>query len=195
VLRSISTSVALAALLAGPSLAASDAPLLRAELGLAERPEIYLVLSPAAGELTVKARGIVLDRITLQGVWLRYPAPWLGAPSPGGLRAPVVLTVRRAPLAAAAPAAGAAPAATPPTEVRALLDGGLELVAATSGPRTGWWRRLGAALGGAWTALTGQGPDTAAALVLQVPPGALDRVAHLLERDRRILLADARPAS
>ena len=194
-LRSISTSVALAALLAGPSLAGSDAPLLRAELGLAERPEIYLVLSPAAGELTVKARGIALDRIVLGGVWLRYPAPWLGAPSSSGLRAPVVLTVRRAPLAAAAPAAGADPAATPPTEVRALLDGGLELVAATGAPRSGWWRRLGAALGGAWAALSGEAADAAPALVLQVPAGELDRVAHLLERDRRILLADARPAS
>ena len=193
-LRSISTSVALAVLLAGPSLAASDAPLLRAELGLAERPEIYLVLSPAAGELTVKARGIALDRIALAGVWLRYPGPWLGAPSARGLRAPAVLTVRRAPLETAVPAASGDPPETPPTEVRALLDGGLELVAVTITPRTGWWRRLGSALGGAWTALSGDGVDAARALVVQVSPADLSRVAHLLERDRLVLLADARPA-
>lgn len=196
-LRTAGASLLALATLAAPSAAVSDGPRLRGELRLAQEPGIYLVLSPAAGELTVKARGVELDRIPLQGVWLRHAAPWLGPSAPPSLGAPAVLTVRRAPLPAAEPAPGGATdddEAPAPVEVEALLDGGLALRAVASAPPTGAWRRLTSTLGAAWAGLAGRGAERLPALVLQVAPADVARLGHLLERDRRILLLDARPA-
>lgn len=203
--RSICTSALGAALLlpalAVPAAGATDGPRLRAELRLAAEPAIYLTLSPAAGELTVRARGVTLDRVPIAGAWLRHSTPWLGPAAPPRLGEPAVLTVRRAPVRAAEVAIGGGgtpaqdgPPAAALDEVEALLDGGLVLRAVAAEPRTGVWRRLASTLGAAWAGLSGRPPAALPALVLQVAPEDLPRLAHLLQRDRRILLLDARPA-
>lgn len=71
-LACISTSLALAAPLSGqetPVLPAT-ATYAEMELQLARQPKVYLVLDPQRRVLEIKARGVVLDRVGIQGIEL-----------------------------------------------------------------------------------------------------------------------------
>lgn len=187
-LRAAAGAVLVAAGVTAAAPAAND-PLRAAERELARTADLYLVIAAEPPAAEVKARGLTLERLPLEGVavLLRHepgggtapaalPAVWRvseegAVDAPRKLIAPAELVPApsedggEAEEDAAAPAAGAPAAAEdeplpePPAEYRVGLDGGWELWIGAGLPSTGPLARFAAAVAGGWRALWGSGPE------------------------------------
>jgi hypothetical protein len=156
---------------AEPSARSSAAEL---ELGLASRPQLYLVLDAVEPSLEIRARGMALDRIEVRAAAVCSVQPLLGRHRCPELETPLVWRVSGAPAigwrrivapselrrytdeaAADAQPVPAEPAQAVPEAYHADLDSGWQLVIST-GPTGGVWRRLADGVGDSLRAWTGR---------------------------------------
>ncbi len=194
---------------------APPATRLEGELDAARKTDLYLVLLPAAGRLEVRARGMQLEAIDLDGVAvLRYKPPG-GEASSASPELPVLWTVAEDPdqshrkviapselkpyseaeqeeekVEVQAPASpqNVALAPEPPASYRILLDDGWKLLVTQEPPATDLKGRLLYALKEGWQRLQGQAPDTADLLVLRAPKEQAQRIYHLFRLGTIIFL-------
>jgi hypothetical protein len=216
-LACISTSL----LLASP-LVAQDAPVDAAtasyaemEVQLAKQPRVYLVLDPQRRVLEIKARGAVLDRVTLHGIELlsqqslvhrslptapAIPGKWVVKLGPGDTDREIVAPkeLREEPkdeeLGGGKESAKAGPAPTPtpfpeaPPSYRVELANGWDLWVTTQLPPQGRTSLFFGALSDGWRRLHGQSADLAPAITLVMADDDARRIHHLFRTGTEILV-------
>jgi hypothetical protein len=224
VLASICTSLAAAAVLGG-DVPPDPARVVSAEIEakLARQPAVYLVLDPPRRTIEVRARGIVLDAIPLQGVETvsqqplfggstptvpAVPGLWTVAEGPGDTDREVIAPATLRPYSnddeaepAVAPAAkatrGPAPTPTPvpeaPSSYRARMDNGWDLWVTDRLPPSTPLAHFWAAVGDGWERLRGTSRSFRPAIMLAVSVQDARRLHHLMRKGMAIVVADGAP--
>jgi hypothetical protein len=188
---------------------------LEIEARLARKPDLYLVVRAPDRKLEIKARGVLLDSVPLSGVEVVAPRRMLGEPSPRRLEVPAVLVVKDGPGDLAReviapqelkdmpgedeeeePTTGpTAPPATPtpipeaPFSYRAELDNGWDIWVCEKLPGAGLLTRLRTAASDGWARLWGRAESYRPALTLAMSREDAQRIFHLFNTDRTILIA------
>jgi hypothetical protein len=187
--------------------------LLEAEVALAQEKGVYLILRPAAKELTVRSRGLALEKVALEKVaFMRYhstlgerghtqaklPLALVVAESVEGDHRKVIAPVELKPY----PEEGEEEEATPiqvtsgpsdvmpapPTTYTIALDGGWKLLVTQNPPEQTWRGRLLYTLKDGWYRLRGRPTEQADLLVFGAKPEDAQRIYHLFQAGVRILL-------
>lgn len=195
----------------GTLLAGEDAPrasVAELELALARAPGLYLVVDVGAGAVDVRARGIVLDRALLKGVWVtasqplvgRGQWPWPGLPvvwrvtePPGAdwraVLAPQALREYEEEPALDAPAVPASPVQPElPASYLVAVDSGWQIQVSDRRP-VGALRHLLASAADGWRRLTGRRrPPSPPRLVLCVEREDARWLLHIFRPDLPVLL-------
>lgn len=194
----------------GPAAAVPSVAFLEAELEAAQGRDPYMVLDPAARTLEVRARGIILHVVALEGVALLAYRPLRGpAPAP---QLPMVLTVDRRPEephrrriaprelrpfdpaaeeeTAAPPDLRAAPDVLPdpPAAYRVGLEGEWDLEVVQGRPEPGLGDRLARTLADGWARLWRRSPARPHLLVLAATADDGRRLHHLFREGIRVLV-------
>lgn len=192
--------------------------LLEAELEAARGRDLYLVLDPAVPSLEVRARGMTLHTVPLEGVTLLVYRPLRGAEPE--LSLPRVLTVAEEPEdphrkriappelqpfeeedgedgQATQEAADAPPdlLPDPPASYEVGLEEGWELLVTPEPPGTGLLSRLGRALADGWARLWRRPVARPPLLVLEAAAEEGRRLHHLFREGTRILVVSATGAT
>lgn len=215
-LASTCSSVLLAAIVmaGGRSPDPGTVATLEVEARLVRKPALYLVVRAPERRLEIKARGVLLDWVPLSGVEVVSPRPVLGEPSPRRLEVPAILTVKDGPGDLAreviAPRelrrmpnedeeeteAGPTRPPTTPTPVpeapfsyRAELDNGWDIWVCEELPGIGLYARLRNAAVDGWARLWGRAENHRPALTLAMSREDAQRIFHLFNTDRAILIA------
>jgi hypothetical protein len=179
------------------------------EAALAEGRDLYLVLDAAAGELQVRARGLVLDRAAWSDAAVLAPAPLLGA-APAGLSAPTVWRIVQRPatarrrlvapaslrpsgateteLAAVPAAAAEEPAVEVPRSYAAVMAEGWRLEIVAEVVRPSLPGRLLAAVADGWARLRGTSPAAPPRLQLALGEDDARRLHHLMRQGTAVLV-------
>jgi len=198
--------------------ARADSPAERLRLAeleseLARKPDLYLVLDPAAGRLEVRGRGIALISVELRETSVLVFRPLFGRSESPALEAPAIWTVREGPgdtdretIAPTTlrpysqeeemeePVTGG-PEKKPeeiekePATYRVGLDNGWQLLLADRPPSFGWIRRFFASVRDGWLRLRGHAPRHPPLVALVVAPEDARRLHHLFRTGRSILVA------
>lgn len=204
-------------LLVAATARAQEAPATRLRLAeleseLAKKPDLYLVLDPAAGQLEVRARGLALNTVPFTELSLLTFRPLLGGgEEPPALEVPAVWKVTEGPGDAdretiapttlrpyseeeemAEPVAGA-PEKKPgtgekPSSYRVRLDNGWQLYVVDEAPRLGWLRRFAASVRSGWQRLQGRQPGHPPLITLVVASDDARRLHHLFRTGTPILV-------
>jgi hypothetical protein len=191
------------------------------EARLARRPAIYLVLDPPQKLLEIKARGLVLDAVRLEGIEVVSQQPLLGARAPQPPSLPGIWTVVTGPgdtdreiiapdslrpysdddeeeepptpSASDTPAATPTPIPEPPVSYRARLDNGWDLWITGELPPQHFWGRFWAAVRDGWRRLRGRGDNAVPAITLAMRASDAQRLHHLLRKGTALLVAAGSP--
>jgi len=187
------------------------------ETELAKKPDLYLVLDPAASSLEVRARGLALATIPVEEISVLAFRPLFGGKSPGSLEAPAIWTVRQGPgdtdretiapttlreysqedemeegAGSAAPEPGAdGEEETTPSRYRVGLDNGWQLYLVDERPRLGWIRRFFASIRDGWQRLRGEEPEHPPLVALVVAAEDARRLHRVFRTERKILVKPA----
>lgn len=214
----ISTSLLAATALAGdaaPDLA--RVATLEMEATIAAKPVVYLYLDPASMSLEVRSRGIVLDRVALEGIEVLTQDPLLDSPSPTPLQVPAIWTITSGagdkdreliapselrpypgddavddtpePTPGGPPTPTPTPIPEPPASYRARLDSTWDLLICEQLPPTGAWQRFVAAVRDGWERLHGRGDDFPPTIALAMHADDARRIHHLMRTGTTILVA------
>lgn len=218
-------AAAVAVLLAGgiataaetPAGAGAAAPLrarvLELEAGLAKTPALYLVLDPAAGQLEVRSRGLVLDAVPVQEVRVlhyrpllgggRHPQPevpgiWTVIEGPGDTYREVIAPDALKPYVPeeerAEETAAAAPdkeLPVPPSRYFVKLANGWQLGVFDREPQTGFFARFLQAVEGGWKRLLGRSRASPPVVALAMSPDDARRIHHVFRTDLAVLVLPA----
>ena len=193
-----------------------DLRVVELETALAKKPDLYLVLDPAASRLEVRARGIALITVDIQELSVLAFRPLLGGAKPPALEAPAVWTVREGPgdtdpetiapttlrpysqeeeLEEPEPADDPSVVADEeptPSSYRVGLDNGWQLYLVDERPRLGWIRRFFASVRDGWLRLRGEEPAHPPLVALVVAPEDARRLHRVFRTDRKILVSPMR---
>lgn len=214
------TSVLLVGAVAAQPAADPRVTALELELELARTRELYVLVDPAGLELQVRARGIVLDTVTLGDVVIQTLAPLMTSGDPPSLQMPAVWHVTQAPEdtwrrviapptlrpyteeeeeptpwpTEAGPPPTRAPTPTPvviPPDYDLKLDSGWRLEVTSEIPHP-ISSRLVEAIASGWRRLFGQQPEEEPPrLVLVMSAEDARRIRHLFVPGMALLLAPA----
>lgn len=188
------------------------------ELGLARRPDVYLVLSPTERRVEVRVRGLVLDSIPLSAVEVVLHSPLLGRSAPPAFRLPAVWRIVHGPgdtdreyiaptelrpynpdgyddppavptpPSAPGPAPTATPIPEPPPSYRARLDNGWDIWVVTQLPPRNFFARAAAAVRDGWRRLRGHSSHLPPAVTWAMAPEDARRLHHLMRGGMAILI-------
>ncbi len=188
------------------------------EVPLAQRPEVYLVLSPASRTLEVRVRGITLDRVSLAGIEMVVHAPIFGGKAPSPPPLPAIWRVAQGPgdtdreyvaptelrpynpdgyddakpgltpAPPGAPSPTATPVPEPPASYRAKLEGNWDLWITEALPPQGFFARASAAVRDGWQRLRGRGIELPPAITLAMDREDAMRLHHLMRSGMSILV-------
>jgi hypothetical protein len=187
--------------------------LLEAEVALAQEKGVYLILRPAAKELTVRSRGLALETMKLEKVsFMRYHAS-LGERGDAQAKLPLALVVAEsvegdhrkviAPVELKPyPEEGEEEEATPiqvtsgpgevmpapPTTYTIALESGWKLLVTQNPPEQTWRGRLLYTLKDGWYRLRGRPTEQADLVVFGAKAEDAQRLYHLFQAGVRILL-------
>lgn len=221
-LASTCTSVLVAGAVAAQVVSDARVQALDMELELARGREIYLLVDPPGRQLQVRARGMVLDTVSLSEAIVQSMTPFLDSGDPPRVEMPAVWHVTQAPedtwrRVIAPPTlrpyteeeeptprpkeAGPTPTHTPsptpvvvPPDYELTLDSGWRLEV-TSEPPSRFGSRLGSAIASGWRRLLGRPQETGPPrLVLVMGAEDARRVRHLFIPGTAILLTPATPS-
>lgn len=190
-------------------------PALALEVELAATPAIYVVIDVAAQRLDVRARGMILDRIPLDGIALVRDEPLLRAGAqPLELTLPALWRItNRSGVASrevitprsleAYPEDGEVPdrpaakrvAAKPPATYYLEVEGGWSVSFDRALPGTTFWKRFGTAVRTGAERLFGLEPSSRPTLALAIGAADAERLHHLLRRETLILVLAPEPQS
>jgi len=189
-----------------PAVALSAAEL---EIRLARETQLYVVVDAGRQTLAIKARGIVLEELPLDGVALlgyRHPGE---EPDPA-TELPAIRTISDDPVAAlrrvisprelrpyddaqttaATPKPGTEETPEAPAAFRVRLDGDWVLHVDEDLPSTRWWARHLGALADGWHRWRGRPPEPRLLLALAMEDDAARRLLYVLRPGLRILVSE-----
>jgi len=209
--------LALAATAGEPPPVPAAVATLEAEARLAKKPDLYLVVRAPERRLEIRARGVLLDSVPLLGIEVVSQGHLFAERGDRRLEVPALLTVTDGPGDAAReviaptelrdmpsedeeeqesarpgptrPPATPTPIPEPPASYRAELDNGWDLWICERLPGSGLFERLRDAAVDGWERLWGRGETLRPALTLAVAREDAQRIFHLFNTDRAILVA------
>lgn len=195
---------------AGPAAALpGGVPAAELEVALAQVSAPYLVVDPAAAEISVRLRGRTVETVPLQSFLvlrasalgktpapLELPAVWRVAarpPSRRAFKAPPSLTAGSELPAPEAPAPAAAEETAPPDAYSFPTKEGWWVEIGRPQPAPGAFARWRQAVAGGWTTLKGEKRSSPDRLLLGVSPEGARRLHHLFRKDAALLLVAPEP--
>ncbi|MCL4836807.1 MAG: hypothetical protein KJ058_02425 [Thermoanaerobaculia bacterium] len=214
------TSAAVGAAEGRPARTPEELRLVELEGQLARSPIVYLVLDPAAKVLDIRVRGIVIERVELQGLELltyrplfgdaeapplAIPAVWTITQGPGDTDREVIAPVRLRPYPKdgeeeeeeSPPAPTPIPSGDegdpegePRATYRVQLDNEWQLYVVNAPPKLDLWRRYLAAVHDGWERLRGRQPAHPALIALVLPEETALRLHHLFRAKMPLLVGD-----
>lgn len=201
-----------------PARTPEELRLVELEGQLARSPIVYLVLDPTAKVLDIRVRGIVIERVELQGLELltyqplfgaadapplAIPAVWTITQGPGDTDREVIAPVRLRPYPkdgeeeeeepAPTPAPGTAEEeqqAQPRATYRVQLDNEWQLYVVNAPPKLDLWHRYLEAVRDGWQRLRGRQPSHPALIALVLPEESALRLHHLFRAKMPLLVGD-----
>jgi hypothetical protein len=213
------TSAAAAATEGRPARTPEELRLVELEGRLARSPIVYLVLDPAAKVLDIRVRGIIIERVELQGLELLAYRPLFGNAETPSLAIPAVWTITQGPgdtdreviapvslrpypkdgeeeeepAPAPTPVPGASqadPQGEPRSTYRVQLDNEWQLYVVNAPPKLGLWRRYLEAVRDGWQRLRGRQPAHPPLIALVLPEESALRLHHLFRAKMPLLVGD-----
>ncbi len=189
----------------------ANAAALALEVELARGPGLYLLVDTGREVVEVKARGIVLDRVTLRRAAVLVPGPLLGGGRRPDLELPAVWRVAEPPVdlerrvvapetlepysEEAAHSEPASPTATPTpvSGVRharfgVLTDAGWRVEMGPGVAAAGFLHRLGDGLKHLWFRIVRSDDPRPPVLALDLAPEGADRLHHLMREGTALLV-------
>lgn len=214
-----STSAAAVAAEGRPARTPEELRLVELEGRLARSPIVYLVLDPAAKVLDIRVRGIIIERVELQGLELLTYRPLFGAAAAPSLAIPAVWTITQGPgdtdreviapvslrpypkegeeeeepAPAPTPVPGTSqddPQGEPRSTYRVQLDNEWQLYVVNAPPKLGPWRRYLEAVRDGWHRLRGRQPSHPPLIALVLPEESALRLHHLFRAKMPLLVGD-----
>lgn len=201
-----------------PARTPDELRLVELEGRLARSPIVYLVLDPAAKVLDIRVRGIVIERVELQGLELLTYRPLFGTAQAPSLAIPAVWTITQGPgdtdreviapvslrpypkdgeeeeeVPAPTPVPGTAeddPQGEPRSTYRVQLDNEWQLYVVNAPPKLGPWHRYLEAVRDGWQRLRGRQPAHPPLIALVLPEESALRLHHLFRAKMPLLVGD-----
>ena len=202
-----------------PARTPEELRLVELEGRLARSPIVYLVLDPEAKVLDIRVRGIIIERVELQGLELlayrplfgdaetpplAIPAVWTITQGPGDTDREVIAPVRLRPY----PKDGAEEEEAPPAPTpipsgeegdpegepratyRVQLDNEWQLYVVNAPPKLGFWHRYREAVRDGWQRLRGRQPAHPPLIALVLPEQSALRLHHLFRAKMPLLVGN-----